>query len=303
MGTARYAAPEQATSGTVDGRADCYSLAVVLIESITGRAERRRQRGRDDRRPRHPTARGSRGLGRSATCSTRRVNRTRNRLPDAAEFALGVESQPSRLAAAAPLVLPGLGDALDDPEPTRSPVARGSPRRSTTPRRPTVFDQDAVEVMPPMAVSRRSRRRAAIGLVPAVVAAVLVLALVAVGAIVAGGPAVVRHGAGSEPRGHGREKDAIASRRRRGCRRRAAGTRRLNVAGLVVSQRPTAGRSSPTAARPPGRVACGPPPVPVPTSPAQAGRPTPKPRSSSRASSCAVAARYGTPSRTPLAIS
>ncbi|HEV7887713.1 MAG TPA: PASTA domain-containing protein [Acidimicrobiales bacterium] len=36
VGTARYAAPEQAKGGSVDGRADVYALGLVLIESTTG---------------------------------------------------------------------------------------------------------------------------------------------------------------------------------------------------------------------------------------------------------------------------
>lgn len=36
IGTARYAAPEQATPGGIDGLVDVYSLAVCLIEAITG---------------------------------------------------------------------------------------------------------------------------------------------------------------------------------------------------------------------------------------------------------------------------
>lgn len=36
IGTARYAAPEQATDGSVDGLADVYSLALCMIEAVTG---------------------------------------------------------------------------------------------------------------------------------------------------------------------------------------------------------------------------------------------------------------------------
>jgi serine/threonine-protein kinase len=36
LGTARYASPEQARGELVDGRADVYSLALVLIEAVTG---------------------------------------------------------------------------------------------------------------------------------------------------------------------------------------------------------------------------------------------------------------------------
>ena len=37
LGTARYASPEQVKGVPVDGKADVYSLAVVLVESVTGR--------------------------------------------------------------------------------------------------------------------------------------------------------------------------------------------------------------------------------------------------------------------------
>ncbi len=36
IGTARYAAPEQASTAAVDGRADVYGLALSLVESVTG---------------------------------------------------------------------------------------------------------------------------------------------------------------------------------------------------------------------------------------------------------------------------
>jgi beta-lactam-binding protein with PASTA domain/tRNA A-37 threonylcarbamoyl transferase component Bud32 len=37
LGTARYASPEQAQGASVDGRADVYALALVLVEAVTGR--------------------------------------------------------------------------------------------------------------------------------------------------------------------------------------------------------------------------------------------------------------------------
>src|SRR5262245_8817623 len=37
LGTARYAAPEQVRGVLLDGKADVYSLAVVLVESVSGR--------------------------------------------------------------------------------------------------------------------------------------------------------------------------------------------------------------------------------------------------------------------------
>lgn len=36
VGTARYAAPEQASAGPIDGRADVYSLALTVVEAVTG---------------------------------------------------------------------------------------------------------------------------------------------------------------------------------------------------------------------------------------------------------------------------
>src|SRR5207249_1877860 len=36
LGTARYASPEQAQGSSVDGRADVYALALVLVEAVTG---------------------------------------------------------------------------------------------------------------------------------------------------------------------------------------------------------------------------------------------------------------------------
>ena len=37
VGTARYVAPEQAEGGAIDGKADVYSLALTVVEAVTGR--------------------------------------------------------------------------------------------------------------------------------------------------------------------------------------------------------------------------------------------------------------------------
>src|SRR5205823_1272500 len=36
IGSARYASPEQAQGGSLDGRSDVYSLAIVMVEAATG---------------------------------------------------------------------------------------------------------------------------------------------------------------------------------------------------------------------------------------------------------------------------
>jgi serine/threonine-protein kinase len=266
MGTARYAAPEQATSGTVDGRADCYSLAVVLIESITGRVP-----NVGDNAVATIVGRGTQplsvpaGLGRLGDVLTRAGQPDpNNRFPDAAAFASALSAAARELAPPAPLVLAGLGEALDDPEPTRIAAARALTEALDDSASPAVFDQDAVEVMPPMKMPRRVKAPGSHRLVPAVVATVLVLALVAVGAIVAG----LSGGGGATvpaPNVVGMaEKDAIAAAAAKGLVvdvTRAPGD---DVAGLVVSQRPTAGSFLSDGGTIHLVVSRGPPPVDVP---------------------------------------
>ena len=266
MGTARYAAPEQATSGTVDGRADCYSLAVVLIESITGRVP-----NVGDNAVATIVGRGTQplvvpdGLGRLGDVLERAGQPDPNRrFPDAAAFASALSAAARELPPPAPLVLPGLGDALDDPEPTRIAAARAVTEALDDTASPAVFDQDAVEVMPPMAVARRVKPPGSHRLVPAVVAAVLVLALVAVGAIIAsaagGGGATV-----PTPNLVGMvAEDAIAAAAAKGLTVDLQRVDADDVVGVVMSQRPAAGAFISDGGKVRLVVSRGPPPVPVP---------------------------------------
>jgi serine/threonine-protein kinase len=265
MGTARYAAPEQATSGTVDGRADCYSLAVVLIESITGRVP-----NVGDNAVATIVGRGTQplqvpdGLGHLGDVLERAGQPDPNRrFADAAAFASALSAAARELPPPAPLVLPGLGDALDDPEPTRIAAARAVTDAVDEHASTTVFDQDAVEVMPPMAVARRVKPPGSHRLVPAVVAAVLVLALVAVGVIIAG---TAGGGGAMEPTpnlvGLVAE-DAIAAAAAKGLTVDLQRVDADDVVGMVMSQRPAAGAFIKDGTKIRLVVSRGPPPVPV----------------------------------------
>mgnify|MGYP003347744412 CR=1 FL=1 len=139
LGTARYASPEQAQGGVLDGRSDCYALALVVVEAVTGTV---------------PFA--------AETTMTTLANRTRaslvapaamgslgpvveragalvpaERYPDAATLRAAFTDVAVRLPAPEPLPLTGL-TATVDPDPTRAavPVAR-------------LFDQDVSEPPPP----------------------------------------------------------------------------------------------------------------------------------------------------------
>ena len=190
IGTARYAAPEQATGVPLDGRADLYSLALVLVESVTGEVPFAADTpiGTLAARTQHalvaPEALGS--LGRVIERAGR-PDRDQ-RYPDAGSMGAALADSAKRLPPPGPLTLAGLDGELDDPHPTRL----GKPSA-------TLFDQDApdepdddepaVEELVE-AVRARSwfRRRVlppgARRAVPAVVAAVVVMAIVASAAIV-----------------------------------------------------------------------------------------------------------------------
>ncbi len=168
MGTARYAAPEQ-VRGTVDARSDCYSLALVLVEAVTGEVPFGAETSLSallsrvdcpltvppELGPLRPVLERA---GRAAP---------EERYPDASAFAAALSEVAGGLPAPAPLRLPSLPGAGADPDPTelRAPVPAGGATGGQAPR--TVLSASA-------AGHRRGRGRR--GLVPLVLVVLMVAA-------------------------------------------------------------------------------------------------------------------------------
>ncbi|MFM8303692.1 MAG: PASTA domain-containing protein [Actinomycetota bacterium] len=264
VGTARYAAPEQASGVAVDGRADCYSLAVVLVEAITGSVP-----NVGDSPVATVLARSSvplavpAGLGALGDVLTRAGQPDPGRrFPDAGAMSAALAAAARELSPPAPFVLPSLGEPADDSEPTQvapaGPVVAPVPAWVVSGAEPpgAVFDQDTVPL-------RAGRPPGSYRLVPMVVTAVIVLALAAAAALVAsslgGGGASV-----AAPNLVGLD-EATATSRAEALGLRLAIERRESddVAGLVIAQRPVAG-SFLTGGALRLVVSRGPPPVDVP---------------------------------------
>ncbi|MBM3660225.1 MAG: serine/threonine protein kinase [Actinobacteria bacterium] len=290
VGTARYAAPEQASGAPVDGRADCYSLAVVLVESITGHVPNVGDSpvatvvSRTMQPLTVPDDLGALGdvLRRAGQPDPAR------RFPDAGTMAAALGAAARELTPPAPLVLPGLGEPVDDVDPTRIATTRSaaaavgataavtaaapaaaSARPSTMDPVTAVFDQDTVVVDDEIEVLPRGRRERAPGThrwVPMGVAAVIVLALVAVGALAAstfggggGGGSIVA------PSLVGLDEEAAAARAAAlGLRLSIERRESDDVAGLVIAQNPAAGSFLGDGGSVKVVVSRGPPPVGLP---------------------------------------
>ncbi len=178
LGTARYAAPEQATGAALDGRADIYALGLVIVESVTGTVPLvgdsplgtlgLRQASAID----VPESLGPLAPIVARACAAEPADRYATADEMRAEIADVAESLPPPGS----LALAGLGEAGDDPHPTQ--VVR--PQVA-----PPLFDQDEVAVRPtgrlPVTVAnvpRRSRSSAPLVMIGVIVVAIAAVAFV-----------------------------------------------------------------------------------------------------------------------------
>ncbi|MGH9116343.1 MAG: protein kinase domain-containing protein [Acidimicrobiales bacterium] len=136
VGTARYASPEQARGEKVDGRSDIYSLALVLIEAVTGRVPFAADTtiatlmARVDAAVEVPSE-----LGELRPVLARAGRPVPDDRPDAGEFALGLLAAAEELARPEPLPLVGaiVGDGKGfDNDPTLLPEGTTTKVATTT---------------------------------------------------------------------------------------------------------------------------------------------------------------------------
>jgi beta-lactam-binding protein with PASTA domain/tRNA A-37 threonylcarbamoyl transferase component Bud32 len=256
MGTARYAAPEQGGASPVDGRADLYALALVLVEATTGEVPIV-----GDTPIGTLAARTTRGivappeLGALGAVIERAGRPERNdRYPDAATMVAALRDVARRLPPPEPLRLAGLGEAAHDVDPTAIGTAVGEER----PTDATAAD-DAVPFAIP--VSAQARRR--VGVVPFVVVAAIVAALIVAAVLLLSG------GSGASvasPTLVGRsEQDAASRATNVGVLMKVVEQRQADdPAGLVISQNPAPGAFVSKGGEIDVVVSRGPPPIPVP---------------------------------------
>jgi serine/threonine-protein kinase len=259
VGTARYAAPEQGGAVPVDGRADLYALAVVLVEACTGDVP-----VVGDTPIGTLAARTARGivappeLGALGAVIERagRPNRD-ERYPDAATMVAALSDVATRLPAPEALPLPGVGDEADDADPTglavmtdRDATAIATAAGTTSEDAPAGF------------TVRRAPRRVR-SAVPFVVGGAILGALLAVALLLTGGgpgpsvasPTLVGQSvsqAGSTATNAGLLMQVVE-------RRRAD-----DPPGLIIAQDPAPGAFVAKGGTVDVVVSRGPPPVPVP---------------------------------------
>jgi eukaryotic-like serine/threonine-protein kinase len=186
VGTARYAAPEQATGAPLDGRADLYSLAVVLVEAVTGTVPAVADTAIGTLAARTHTPIVAPPELRRLGPVVERAGRPdpADRYPDAATMRAALTDAARVLPPPQPLPLVGLSGEIDSDDLTQ---IGGSSK---------LFDQDApsveteIEIIPDPPSPRR-RRPGSTRWVSAVVVGAILLALVG------GGVALLTTGGGT----------------------------------------------------------------------------------------------------------
>ncbi len=150
FGTARYASPEQALGAPLDARSDLYSLALVLVESVSGRIPFAGDTtiGTLTARTKQPIyADPALGPLRAVIEQAGRLERD-ERYPDASTMATALDDALESLPPPLPMPLAGARDA-DDRDPTKladqpTQAITAIPYDDAEPL-PALFDQDAVE--------------------------------------------------------------------------------------------------------------------------------------------------------------
>jgi serine/threonine-protein kinase len=253
VGTARYAAPEQATGAPLDGRADLYALAVVLVEAVTGTVPAMGETAIGTLAARtHTPVIAPPELGRLAPVIERAGRPDPSeRYPDAATMGAALADAARAMPRPQPLPLPGLDGEAAVSDPTQIGVPA------------PLFDQDAHRTGPEPARAEPRRRRAPLAqrLVP------IVVAIVALAVLGTAGAAIATAGGGTVavPSVVGFSKDDATTR---------IATQGLSVTiteqdaddpvGMVLSQRPRAGEFARDGSKVHLVVSRGPPPVVIP---------------------------------------
>jgi serine/threonine-protein kinase len=272
LGTARYAAPEQ-VRGLVDARSDLYSLALVLVEAVTGTVPFAAETSLTTllaRVERHLEAPAELDALRPVLERAGRAEPA-ERYPDARSFGAALAGAAGALPAPDPIPLPGPGSGDADPHPTelsgsspaelRETGVRAVPTGGHDERRSDVPTPATIVAIPDPPRRRKQRGWRPQRIAPIVVLVVLLLAAgtAAFAAVAATGPRV------RVPNLVGLPRTAAQDAARRA--RVGLGVRTVpsdDPAGTVIGQDPPAGTLLAAHHTVRVRVASGPPPVDVP---------------------------------------
>jgi beta-lactam-binding protein with PASTA domain len=266
VGTARYAAPEQASGAPLDGRADMYALALVLVEAVTGRVPFASDTALGTLAARThepiiaPDELGS--LGRVVERAGR--PEPAERYPDARTMGDAIADAAQRLPPPTPLTLAGLTPTVaDDPDPTqhRRTGALFDQDAATEAVATAEPDGEALLISDEMVVAPR-RGIGTSRAVPIVVGVVVVLVLAIAAALF-----LARPGGATVPApslvGLDREQ-AVTRASDAGVLLEFEERRSDDPAGVIIGQSPAAGEWLRDGGTVTVFVSRGPPPVPVP---------------------------------------